>query len=222
MSGQTIQGFVAKLNSKNGTKKDGTPWTLWSALIENADGTEFGWVSFGFERPKFNEGDFIQVDVEKKGEYTNAVKGTGSKPKNPPARTTARTGAVGVPESGSGGEGANRQTQIVMQHSQDVAIQLVKLLLDNKALPLTGATTKASEAKRNEEIVAAVDKYTVQFYNDAVTGRLLDVVADAGADRVSTKADGAIPEGDKASGDTKDNEPSSGSAGQAEFDDDKF
>jgi hypothetical protein len=194
---EQVKGFVLRLDTKQGNTR-GRAWKVYNALIENLDGTEYGWVGFGFDAPSFKDGDYIEFQVEEKDGRRNAVKGTGSKPKNPPARAnkTVATKASGTVASQ---DGFNRQTNPVdaerMSYSaaRGHAIDVVKLLLDQKALPLTKATTGAGEAKRFEEITAAVDKLTVQYTRDSITGRLFDVVADAGEARVTTKADGPIP-----------------------------
>ena len=205
-----LKGFVLVVNTKSGRGARG-PWTLYSTKLEDENGNEGPWVSLGFEDPGIKKDDYVTIEFTRddKGRV-NAVKGGVNKPKNPPARAGARVSGGEVRDQASGnnagnggtdgsdGEtGANKQTQIVMQHSQEMAIRLVSVLLANEALPMSGAKTKAAEAKRFEEITAAVDKLTVQLYNDVVTGRLLDVVADAGADRVSTKSDGPIPAADE-------------------------
>lgn len=200
--GQLVKGFVLRAESKNGTSKNGRAYTLYSALIENVDGSEFGWVGFGFDGLPFNEGDYVEFEVEEKNGRKQFIKGTGSKPKNPPARKVkeVETKAEGKVSSV---DGYNRQTnpidaaRMTYANSRDAAIAVVELLLANKALPLSKTDTKAGEAKRFEEITAAIDKLTVQYTKDGLTQRLFDVVADAGEGRVSTKPDGDIPDAAK-------------------------
>lgn len=192
-----FQGFVNKLTTKTGVGKRG-PWTLYSFILELEDGSESPWVSFGFEKAPFVEGDYIAFETDEKDGRHNYRKGSGSKPANPPARASARTsaakGAAGTgsnvkaaatgANSGAAGAGAGRQTSIIMQHSQEMAISAVGVLLTHNALPMSGAASKAGEAKRFSEITAMMDKLTVKFYNDAATGRLLDTVADTVIDTV--------------------------------------
>lgn len=200
-----FQGFVNKLTTKSGVGKRG-PWTLYSFILELEDGSESPWVSFGFEKPPFAEGEFISFETDEKDNRHNYKKGSGSKPANPPQRAKARTSNGGAvangntagAKTGTGAQGttassaasADRQTSIVMQHSQEMAISAVGVLLAHNALPMSGAASKAGEAKRFSEITAMMDKLTVKFYNDAATGRLLDTVADAVID---TAPDAPLP-----------------------------
>jgi hypothetical protein len=198
---QEIKGFVKKLNVKEGTGKRGA-WKAYSGRIELDDGTEFdGWVSFGFEAPPFKEGDYVKFSAEKddKG-YLKMLKGSGKVSKNPPARATTQN-AAGV-ETPVGD--FNRQTnpedarRMGYANARTAAIEVIKLLVEVDGLPLTKAVTKAAEAKRFDEVLAAVDKLTVRFYNDGVSLRQLTVVADTFV--ASDAADGELPgEDDSAS-----------------------
>jgi len=203
VSSEKYRGFVARIGVKDGKAKKPPyrAYKLFSVKIEKEDGTEYAdWVGFGFDPVPFSEGDFVEFEAEKGDNgYINFVKGTGTLVKNPPARASAKK--AGSPSAGTGTEGdtgsssgdANRQTQIVLQHSQEMAVRMVELLHGLDALPISAAATKAGEAKRFSEVNAIVDKLTVRFYNDVVTGRLLTTVADTVQD---TKADGAIPGAD--------------------------
>jgi hypothetical protein len=71
------------------------------------------------------------------------------------------------------------------------AIELVKVLLTHDGLPVSGAKTKAGQASRFDEITAAVDKLAVKYYNDGMTLRLLETVADTVTDN---KPDGKLPD----------------------------
>jgi hypothetical protein len=59
------------------------------------------------------------------------------------------------------------------------AIDLVFRLLDANALAVTTADSKAGKAKRNAEIMAMIDKYTVRFFHDGATDRVLKNVEDS-------------------------------------------
>lgn len=196
-----LEGFVSKLNTRQSKPDAKRPWTLYSFLVELADGTESPWVSFGFEQPPFKEGDYIAFETDEKDNRHNYKKGSGSKPANPPERAkpkqqqTAGSPAVANPKGVSTvgaalGAPADRQTAIVMQHSQEMAITAVGILLANSALSISGNSAKAGEAKRFSEIMAAFDKLTVKFYNDAASGRLLDTVSDTVID---TTPDAPLP-----------------------------
>jgi len=198
-----FKGFIAKIGTKEGTSARGK-WTAYSFKVEKDDGSEYeDWVNFGFERPPFKEGDYIefQADQNERG-FLQYIKGTGKPIKNPPARASAKqsgNAVSGNPATGAGtgtagstaaNAGADRQTQIVLQHSQEIAIRVVAVLLTNDALPMSEAKTKAGTAKRFNEIMAFVDKLTVKYHNDAATGRILTTVADSPID---TSPDGPIP-----------------------------
>jgi hypothetical protein len=194
----TFKGFVARINEKGGTNARG-PWTVYSVKIEKDDGTEYDeWVSLGFEKPPIAEGDYVSFDTTVKDGRHSLTKGTMKKPKNPPSRTQKQKSGGGAKGGGSsrgnyGGGGAkfdgtgiqNRTNPIDarrmgLSHARSSAIDVVTLLLSSNALPLTKATTKAGESARFDEIVAAVDKLTVKFFNDIEQDRLVSTVADTG------------------------------------------
>lgn len=110
-----------------------------------------------------------------------------------PSQSSGAEKEAGLGRGGNSRDsGVDRQTSIVLQHSQEMALRAISVLLEHDGLPLTKASNKAGEAKRFDEIVAAIDKLTVKYYRDAETGRLLETVADMGV--VDTSADGPIPD----------------------------
>lgn len=191
---QVIKGFIAKINMKTGRGKRGV-WNLYSAKMELEDGTEFDkWVSFGFDKPAVKEGDYVKLTVEENEQgYLNVTEVKALK--NAPARKGAAKGGQAA-ASGAGanvGSAATTQQSIHYQSARKDALEALNLLLVQDALPLSVAKTAAGKAKRYEEILALIDKLTVQFFFDAETHRLLKTVADAGA----TVADaGSLPEDD--------------------------
>jgi hypothetical protein len=199
-----IQGYVKKVNTKDGKGKRG-PWTLYSCIIEQDDGTESGWISCGFDKPPFAEGSYISLETSKDGNYTNLVPGS-VKQLDPPKRAPAPT-AQGMATGGSPAPAerkdtyVNTQDSIVYQSSRKDALALVALLLENDALPMSASAAKAGIAKRFEEITAFVDKLTVQYVRDVQTGRVLQSVVDAGAESPATagraaSAEGSTPDND--------------------------
>jgi hypothetical protein len=78
----------------------------------------------------------------------------------------------------------NRQThpedaqRMTYAAARTAALEMVSVLLQNNALPVSAASNKAGSAKRFDEIAAAVDKLTVKFYHDGLSLRILDTVAD--------------------------------------------
>jgi len=202
-----LEGIVKKISTKTGTGRKG-PWILYSFALGLDNGTE-QWVTFGFGKaPPFAEGDRIGIEANEddKG-YLVYVQGTGRI--IPAAEVPAGNGGSVATQSTvatSAGASTNqasqqassydpRQAQIVHQHSQEMAIAAVGLLLAHEGLPITGAKTKAGEAKRFDEILAFVDKLTIKFQNDVITGRLNSTVADMGVVVVTAKD--AIPAAEK-------------------------
>lgn len=179
-----FKGFVSKLLEKNVTsKKTNKQFVAYSVKIEQENGVEYDqWFDFGFDRPPFNEGDYITFSAGQQGKYWSYAKGTGRVVKNPPARNTAKP--TSEPVSGptvhgpAGGEpaaqaaGTDRQSQIVAQHSQEVAIRRLAVFLEYEALPMTEAKTKSGTAKRFDELSAMLHKFEVEAYNDVTAGRI--------------------------------------------------
>lgn len=172
------QGTVQAIESKSGQGRRG-PWTLWRVQIDGR------WYSYGFDAPPpAKEGDVVSFAAVDGDKGANIVKGslaviqptTKAKSEVPAASTTQ----------------PDRTVSIVMQHSQEMAIRHVSNLLTAGAISLSG-TGKASEAKRYAELTAITDKLTIKFYNDAVAGRLLGVVADT-PPVAETAADSPIPQ----------------------------
>lgn len=60
----TIQGFIEKVETKQGVKKDGTNWTQYKYTIE-------GQVFSGFKDLELKEGDKVQMTYEANGKYLN-------------------------------------------------------------------------------------------------------------------------------------------------------
>lgn len=201
-----FRGFVARISEKESPANARRKWTLYSFKVEKEDGTEYeDWVTFGFDPPPFKEGDFIEFEAQKNDKgYLQYVSGTGKQIKNPPARGGAKsTAQVGggnagvVPPtqtsgvSGTVGQPTNdRQTSIVLQHSQEMALRAVAILLEHDGLPMSAAKTPAGTAKRFAEINAMIDKLTRRFYDDTNSDRILTLVAPTVTD---TAADGPLP-----------------------------
>jgi hypothetical protein len=172
---EAITGRVAKITTKNGTGRKG-PWTLYSIRLTLDNGAEYpNWVSAGFDRPKFNEGDYISavIDTNEKG-YKNLSGWCAAAA--PAAEATAAPAK-------SYGEAKNQS--IHYQSARKDALQVVGLLIANAALPLSAAKTASGTAKRYDEVMALVDKLTVRYYTDTETLRVLDMVDDEGEEDVS-------------------------------------
>ena len=181
----TITGEVAFINVRDvKSKKTGKTYKAYGLKLRTANGDVS--LDCGFEKPEVEQGDYIEAVTETSARGYEDLKSFKSVPKP----SAAARAAVSV-QADSGTDQADRQTQIVLQHSQEMAIAEVDLLLRNNALPVSAATGKGGMAKRYEEIHAAVQKLTVELYFDVVTARLLDTVADAGD--LDLSADAALP-----------------------------
>lgn len=204
------KGFVKKIFKKEGTSSKG-PWYAFSFKIEDENGNEdpmFYQLGFNTDCP-FKENDYIKFSADPKDDKAmTLVKGSGQIVKNPPQRAAKpENSGGGRGRGGRGGPqvktselfgeigGYNTEDDIRrMSYSaaRGDAVEVVGLLLANDALPMSTAKSKAGVAKRFEEIVAQVDKLTVEFFFDSATGRKLEAVADAG--EVNVDADSALPD----------------------------
>jgi len=173
-----FKGFVAKIAVKTGKGKRPPykPYTLYSLKLADENGVELEqWFGAGFDKPDVKEGDYVALMAEQNDAGYWDVKGI--KPlKNAPAKISASTAG-----QSTGGSAISTQASIHYQSSRNAAIDVIKLLVETKSLPVSGAQTKAGEAKRYEEIMALIDKLTVRFYVDTETQRILESVTDEGA-----------------------------------------
>jgi hypothetical protein len=174
-----FKGFVQKIAVKTGKGKRPPykPYTLYSLKIADENGVELEqWFGAGFDKPDVKEGDYILLTAEQNDSGYWDVKGI--KPlKNAPAKASQA-----VSSTGSSGGSIGTQSSIHYQSSRNAAIEVIKLLVETKSLPVSSAQTKAGEAKRYEEIMALIDKLTVRFYVDTETQRILASVTDEGAE----------------------------------------
>lgn len=181
----SLQGFIKRINTKEGTGKRGK-WTLYSFIIEHDNGAESGWVSAGFDKPPFVEGAYGKLDTVVTERGPNYVGGTWEALPIP-TKPAVPAGAVPVAQAGSYNPNG-RDASIQYQSSRKDALQIVGLLLEHDALPVSTAGAKAGTAKRYEEIKGFVDKLTVEFYGDVQSLRLLSSVVDAGKGSPSADA----------------------------------
>ena len=205
MAQRTVKGFVAFIKEKSGTNARG-PWTAYSIkLIDESGNEDPRWYQFGFVKPPFKSdkdtdghGDYVKFDVtDKDDKVSQFVPDTGSIVKSPPARAAAQPKATGGKSYGGGGGratvtksdlfgkigGYNTEDDVrrmAYANARSAAIETVDVLLKHDALVITKATQKANQAKRFEEVTAAIDKLTVKFFFDAAGGRLLSSVEDYG------------------------------------------
>lgn len=199
---QVFKGFVGRINEKAGRGRKG-PWTLYSTKLQDANGEDStDWLSFGFDKPNVKEGDYVKVTVDKDDKGYDRVTEV-KKLKNPPARAEKASSSG----SESSDAGVSKQSSIHYQNSRTAAIETVKLLMEADALALPKANTKPGEAKRFAIITSSIDKFTVQYYNDLETMRLLETVADAGV--TNSDPDSPLPpdaDGDEVEDEEEDEE----------------
>jgi hypothetical protein len=202
---QEFRGFVVKINTKNGTGKTGKPWTLYSIKLESEDGTELkDWLSIGFDRPKFKEGDYVKLTAApNKNGYMQVDANSVLVSKNPPARGGSKGEVSGASAStGSSSRGNYSKGGVDWNSAVARSIELVDLLIKHDALNLSAAKGASGIEKRRTEIEAIVDKYTVKLYNDVMSLRLLETVQDPGVP--DTAADGPLPAADDVSPEKED------------------
>lgn len=190
MSGGQVTGYIGKVFTKTGSSSKG-PWALDNILMKDDQGNDIGWFGNGLRKqadvaPAFKEGDYVSFHWEENDKGYKNVKGE-VEVKTPPAPAAAPVGASVAPA-------ANTNHGMNYGNARNCAIQLVEVLLANDALPITKTQSAANRAVRYEEVMAAVDKLTVKFFNDGATYRLLETVADEGV--VDTSGDGDLPDAD--------------------------
>jgi len=190
-------GFITGYHEKSGTGSTGKPYTLYSFQLVDKDGGKLpGYYQCGFNKPACKDGDYVKLEVTAKGNNWEVVKDSIKTSKNPPAMPTL---APTEKKSGGGGYGGGAKTtksdlfgdiggynteddirRMSYSAARSTAVDVVALLLDNDALKLVKADTKAGAASRFDLITAAVDKLTVEYFYDSATGRKLESVADRG------------------------------------------
>lgn len=189
----TAEGYVVKIFTKTGNSARGK-WVADSFKIQDEAGNEDPFFyRLGFRDkgaldtpPAIQEGQYIRFSWTANDDKSrDFVQGSGK-------IVSGKQAAPAAPSAPQDVRTSNTQQNIHYQNSRGHAVELVGLLLENDALPKTGAKTAAGVAKRYDEIVEAVDKLTVKFFNDLETFRLFDTVADSGV--VDTSADGALPD----------------------------
>jgi hypothetical protein len=198
MALKTFTGTVVFLNTKEVQGRNG-PITAYSCKVAKANGEEYKeWVSLGFKRPAFKQGDEVVIACKEENGFWRAVDVEVTKEatadeagdQEPAERVSGASGskASGASSGRAASSSSSKMTpadwdlkdrKIQYQSSRNAAIELVNLLLTHKAAPLTATAGKAGDAKRFEEVTALVDKLTVKFQHDTETFRLLNDIEDA-------------------------------------------
>lgn len=205
-----LQGFVRNTQkrqtppSKKPGKNFGKSFTVYDAELHADDGSKVG-ISFGFDQPEVGEGDYVKFDAFDKNGYLQVDQSTIERLEAPAAPVAAQPaaasgGAAPAADSSSGNYAVKEYgykthpedaKRITYASANTRAIELATLLLAYDALPHSKAKGKGGEAQRYEELMAAVDKITVKLFNDSMSLRTLDVVADEGV--ISTKPSSDLP-----------------------------
>lgn len=139
-----MQGFVEQIGEKQGNGRNG-PYTLYSVKVGG------DWLGAGFNQPSCKEGDFINYEIEQKGNY-----------KNIKSISVAQAPANNAP-SANNSAGAQRvdtrDISIRYQSSRKDAIHLTEVLLANDALAVP-----AKKGDKADAILAFVEDLTNQLY----------------------------------------------------------
>jgi hypothetical protein len=187
MAIKTFTGTVAILAEKEFNGRNGKAYA-YSAKVEKADGSEYEeWLGLGFKKPDFEKGDEVVITAQKEKGFWKAIEVEVTKrqtagDQDQEDQESGASGSAGSAASSAPAASSSRKIKtdesIHYQNSRTAAIALTDLLLRNNALPVTGTTGKAGTAKREEEITAVVNKYTVILYHDLQTFRLINDIED--------------------------------------------
>ncbi len=102
-----VEGLVAKISEKAAGKG-----TVYNVCLE-IDGQDDEWFGHGFDKPKFNEGDFIEFAIEYNGDYSNVDKRSVNiieEGEEKPARSSGRGRSSGGGRGGSSGRSSGRSS----------------------------------------------------------------------------------------------------------------
>lgn len=183
-----IEGVVEFFNRKDGTGRNGKPYTIYSVKVDGS------YYSFGFEAPNPapEKGDRVKIGFEtsQNGQYTNNDVKQFKILEKAPADSSAK-GNGNTSSGGAGNQG------MAWGNASNVAATLIAKMVDVDALPLTGAQGKANKAKRFDEFLEMFDKLRVKLYKDSLDiDRVLEQHADFG--EVETNDPPELPEGEVA------------------------
>jgi len=203
--------YVDDIQIKTGVGRNNKPYTVYNVLCTTKSG-ESKRIGWGFNAPSFKAGEWIKTStVTNDRGYEEYQKNAPVEVKSGPAPTATQGDASSSGTAPGNASPSQTQQNIHYQNSRTAAIELTGLLLENNALPISSAKAKAGEAKRFEQIIEAVEKLTVQLYNDLDTFRLFEKHADSGEVVVPTEdeipeevPEPDVPETDDAFGDDDD------------------
>lgn len=92
-----------------------------------------------------------------------------------PAERVASTPVTPPPANNSIEADADRQRAIHFQSSRKDAIAVMDIILKNGLLPLEGGEKKPKDSEKYDFIKEAIDKLTVQYFQDLETKRLMSL-----------------------------------------------
>lgn len=146
-----MQGVIQAIDNKQGVGRNG-PWTLYNVTI---DGQKYG---AGFDAPAANVGDFVNYEVEQKGQYKN-VKNISLASGQPPVANTPAPAASSAGAPAKATDWDLKDISIRYQSSRKDAIQLTTALLQAGALAIP-----AKKADQADAIMAFIEETTTQYY----------------------------------------------------------
>ena len=214
-----LQGFIRNTSSRSGKGKK-PPYRLWTSYNAeiHADSGEITKISFGFDKPEVGEGDYVKLEAFDKNGFLEVDQSTIERLDPPKQVAAAGSSSAGTGSGGAAAQGGTSGNGVVADSSQgnfapaqygyqthptdakritfsaahDRALKTVGLLLQYDALPHSKAKGKGGEAQRYQELIAAIDKLTVKIFNDSLTLRTLDVIADEGI--IDVKPQSQLPD----------------------------
>jgi hypothetical protein len=140
-------------------------------------------VGVGKYPPKVNEGDYIRVPIERKGNYINLAKG--GKPEKISAEDAPAQSAPAAGKSYTPYNDDKRQEVISRQAARNTAMQFLNLLVTQEAVtfPKTAAPDKRAAILR-----AHLEKLTEEFNNYALGKAPTDSGTDPDAEEAGSNA----------------------------------
>ena len=129
-------------------------------MLEDRDGFYFN-TKFN---PKCGVGDVVGIEFEPKGDTRGNIKRLVVLEDNGAPKGVQESAAPA--RSGGGRGGADQRPSIVWQHSQEMAVRFVAVLVSSESIKLPAA------AKREDFLSTLVDNYTTKFDTEALAAKL--------------------------------------------------
>jgi hypothetical protein len=152
-----VRGVASNFSSKYNAKMQGN---IYAVRVDDV------WYGFSKNKINANKGDLVEFEATQNGNFWNgdikSFKVVASQDKGSPAKAT-----TGGKASFSPGAEDSRQRSIIIQHSQEMAINWVAFLVAQSAVKV-GTAKAASQAALDK----LLDEYTSKFAVQAGTGPL--------------------------------------------------